>query len=442
MARVGRPNRALLSAAALAAVFALVFSVRAVPLPEYFVQAHDDSLIAPGVLQWLVHGAGYASAVALCALLAAAAVLLSAVRAHARGATQWQTLAAAGIVALCLLGRPGVLLDPIGWFFAAAVLLLLESRDTRAAFAGIGCIVLWELLQGGATLGAVFAIVAAAGKILDTQSIRKNAGAIALAAICTLFSLLQLHAVPWHVYGAHALYLDSLLAAAPRDRVWSTTGASIGEAGFVLIVAVSAFRGIARRSAADALLFFVMLLVTLVDARNLPYFAIAAAPAVLAKTVTYDWSGVTRAALPAVAGACGILVFCSIAGSYGAQSRDRRWLAPEGAPIALLQVLAQDGRTHTVLCLDPRWCDVAQSVSPRLRALLDDRAGSEGSRARATQLRAEALLPGLRGRLRAADVDAVISLDTDAIAPALEREGWRAAARDGSRVLLKTQVLQ
>lgn len=395
-------------------------------LPEFFVQLRDPNLLGGPIFTWLLHIFGYAFVLALCAVLTGGALLLVAWRTRLRGASDWFAAFAAVLVVLCFTGRFGVSLDPIGWICAASLCLLLERKDRFSGVAAVAVTAVWSLLQGGATLGALLAILAAVNDRTKT----------AVAALCSIAGLLQLHALPWRAYGAHLLYLDSLTAGAQRDRVWSTS-ISVPALGFAALVVLAAWYGLKRRSRpTDAWSFFILLLLTLADARNLPYFGIVAAPIVADSFASYYVGerkaprGSISSYLPAFcAGA-----FAFIATLTVSEPKTPAWPAPPGAPVKIFALLQRDGKPHEVLCVIPRWCDTAAGA---LHPIMSDRAGLASPLDRKIQTAVVASTGPWRADLRLGHVDAIVSGRRDQLVSLLRSTGWRLESGDGVHVLLE-----
>jgi hypothetical protein len=74
--------------------------------------------------------------------------------------------------------------------------------------------------------------------------------------------------------------LDALASGAQRDALWGSS-LTVPSLGFALMLIVAGWYGIRRKAqGAEALTFFGLLALSLLDARNLPYFGIVAAPVV------------------------------------------------------------------------------------------------------------------------------------------------------------------
>lgn len=409
-------------------------------LPEFLSQLRDPNLLGPRFYELVLRTFGYADVLALCAVLSAASVLLVAWRTRMRGASDWHATLAAAIFALCLTPWLGVSLQPIGWVCAAATCLLLDRDGDLSLLSLLFVLLLWSLMQGGATLGALLAILACIGRALDervfSRAVRGRA-VVALAAV--LVGSIQLHALPWNGYGAHALYLDSLLPGAQHEALWTRT-LTPPQLGFCAIVLIAAWYGLRRRGrSSDAITFFALLVLALLDARNLPYFAIAGAPVAVDSLASYY---LTVRSVPN-AGALGygrafvaaaLLFVASIALT---EPKVVDWPTALEQPGALLTRLAARHGYHLLLCERPRWCDGVQLAFPNIRAVADDRAGL----ARRSQLQLQRDVAGVRAgwrrRMQRAGVDAVIASRRSTLTALLEQSGWKTHASDRWRVLLE-----
>ncbi|HEY9179713.1 MAG TPA: hypothetical protein VIO32_03275, partial [Candidatus Baltobacteraceae bacterium] len=375
----------------------------------------------------------------------AGAILLAAWRTRMRGAPDVYCALAAVLAAICLSGRFGVSLDPIGWCCAAAFALLLERSGRGALIGALAVVAVWSSLQGGATLAALLAVLAFAGSWLDAHhfdaEVRNKA---LLAAGSILLGTLQFHAWPWQGYGAHALYFDALLPGAQRNHLWNG-GFSVNTLAFCGVIVTAAWYGVRRKgNSADAFVFFALMLLALVDARNLPYFGLIAAPIVADAAASYYVGArmMPRGSLIGYSAAFAACAFTFIAAMIGTEPKAVWWPQPAEQPAKLLVALAWDHRTHHLLCEQPRWCDGARLVFPNVDTLLDDRAGLATARILRTQDDAVATRGSWRSELAAAGVDAVIAKNDANIVSLLTQTGWRVKRSDGARVLLLPAAAQ
>lgn len=404
-------------------------------LPEFLLQLRDPNVLGGALYAELLRTFGYAFVLSLCGVLTAGTILLAAWRTRLRGASDWHGVLAALLVLLCMTGRAGISLDPIGWACCAAFCMLLDRDDEASPVNALAVLALWAVVQGGATLGALLALIS-----LANGATRKR---LLFAGSALVLGALQLHAAPWQAYGAHLLYLDALLHGSERDLLWGN-GITTGALGFAAILIVAAWYGVRRRARpADAITFFVMFALTLVDARNLPYFGIVAAPIVADALASFY---VGARAVPAGSVRQNLVTFlaCAVAFTAMVTATEPKvviWPQAPGQPALLMKILARDERAHRVLCTRPRWCDGAHAVFARITPLVDDRGALATPVARRAQIDASNATGNWRNELRRAGVDAVIAQHDDSIVALLTSTGWRESASDGSRVLLQAGAM-
>jgi len=432
------------SAAIVAFAVATAFVAAGGALPEFFVQLRDPNLLGGTLWEWILRTFGFAFVIGLCAALTAAAVLLAAWRTRLRGASDWHCGLAAIFIALCLTGRLGVSLDPIGWVCAAAICLLLDRDDNWSVAAIVAIGALWSLLQGGATLGALLTILATCAALIESRRFDARVSRKLIAAAgCTIVALAQLHGNVWGGYGAHALYLDSLLSGAQRDRLW-VGSISAQDVGFAAIVVVAGWYGIRRRGhLTDAFTFFALFALALVDARNLPYFGLLGAPIVADAVASYyvERRTVPAGKLPGYAIAFAAAACAFVAALTAFEPKTVQWPRPDSAP--LLAMLWHDGARHRVLCIQPRSCDAASyERATQVAVVLDDRGGIATMRARRIERDVANALGSWRSELRAAGVDAIVAKEDDPIVSLLDAAHWQRARTCADGVLLQRIALR
>jgi len=432
------------SAAIVAFAVATAFISAGRALPEFFLQLRDSNLLGGRGATWLLHTFGFSFVFGLCAATAAAALLLSAWRTRLRGASDWHVGLAATFIALCLVGRIGVSLDPVAWLCAAAICLLLDRDDLWSSAAIVAITAAWALVQGGATMGALIVTLSALAGLLERRRFDAIAARKAiLAALCIAVSLIQIHTGPFSAYGAHALYLDSLLGGAQRDRLW--VGAiSAQDLGFAAIVVVAGLYGIRRRERlGDAVVFFALLVLSLADARNLPFFGLVAAPIVADALASYYLERRERPAgsLAAYGLAFAAAAFAFIGVITAVEPKIVAWPRPSEAP--LLSALLHRPGAHYVLCVQPRWCDAASSLKARtLSVVLDDRAGISAPAARKMQRDVANAIGNWQDELRRANVDGILAEQNDRLVSLLHAGGWHTSLTSGGAILLQKMTGQ
>jgi hypothetical protein len=432
--------RARFAATLVAFAAATAVVSRAPILAEFLVQVRDPNILGGALFATLLKAFGLAFVVALCGVLTGGAVLLVAWRTRTRGAPDIFAALAAILAALCTIGRMGVSLDPIGWICAAAFALTLERTDRASIANALAIVAIWALMQGGAPLGALLAILACVSAFIDARSFDeavRNKAFIAIGA--TILGVLQLHSAPWRAYGPHLLYLDAFTAGAQRDALW-TSGITLPALSFCAVVVFAAWYGVRRRGrSADALSFFAVMLLAIADARNLPYFGIIAAPIVADAAASFYVHDRTlpRGSVRQYAFTFAAAAFAFIAIITATEPKAIWWPQAHEQPARLLVTLAKDRHAHRVLCEQPRWCDGVHSIFPNIRPLMDDRAGIASTSARRTQRDAVATHGPWRRELAASRVDAVIASNDANIVALLLSTGWHASKRDDARVLLQ-----
>ena len=424
---------------------ATAFATHAQLSPEFLVQVRDPNLQGGSILAWMLKTFGYAFVLAFVAVLTGAAALLSGWRTRLRGASDVYAALAALLAALCLTGQFGVSLAPIGWICAAGFALLLERSGRAALIAALVLVLFWSIVQGGAPLAALLAALAFAGAWMDARKFNSRVREKAiLAGIAIVLGTMQLHSLPWHAYGAHALYLDALLPGAQRNHLWNG-GLTVDMLAFSALIVTAAWYGVRRRErSADAFIFFALMLLAMADSRNLPYFGLLAAPIVADAAASYY---VNARILPigsftGYAAAFSACAFTFIATIVGTEPKAIYWPQATEQPAKLLVALASDRRAHRVLCEQPRWCDGAREVFPNVTALLDDRAGLADTRALRAQHDAVATNGSWRAELVKANVDAIIAKSDANVVSLLTQTGWVEKADDGQRVLLMKAGMQ
>ncbi|HEV2262452.1 MAG TPA: hypothetical protein VGR69_09225 [Candidatus Rubrimentiphilum sp.] len=427
------------SAAIVAFATGTAFVASGRALPEFFIQLRDPNLLGGTGYTWLLHTFGFSVVASLCAVTAAAALLLAAWRTRLRGASDWHVGLAATLIALCLMGRLGVSLDPIAWLCAAAICLLLDRDDLWSAAAIVVIVAFWSLTQGGATAGALIIALSAAGYLIDKR--RLDAAAftrLITSALAIAVSLVQVHSGAFSMYGAHALYLDSLLGGAQRDRLWA--GAFTPQnLGFAAIVVLAGWYGIRRRErAGDALTFFAMLILSLADARNLPLFGIVAGPVVADALASYYLAKRERprGSLSAYGVAFAAAACAFVAAVTVMQPKIVAW--PRPANTTLLSALLARPGPHHVLCVQPRWCDAAAFLrSGKLSVVLDDRAGAAAPVARKIQRDVADAIGNWQEDLRRANIDGILADQDNRLVSLLHADGWQSTISSGGTILLQ-----
>ncbi len=436
-----------LAALAALAVAALVVA-RGPVLPGALLQFHDPRLLGGVVLHALVHTAGFAFALALCAAFTGLALLLASRRTRERGAPDTFAALTAIVIAACLFDRAGLGLQPIAWTFTALVALMLEWRERRAWYAVVPVLYAWGLIDGAATFGVLLAVVAAAGATIDSRLLAdrsrqwsarlRDRWIVAAASIPVVF----VHGTRLSAtfYGARALYLDGLLPGAERLHLF-TTGAHLPAIAFLTLVVLAAWYGVRRRHrAADALIFVIGVPLAVLDARMLPFVALVLAPVVADAMASYyvyrrtvPAASFSALVLPTLAAVAVFVIVVTVA-------EPRRFTLPDppSLPVALAKRLAGQSGRRRVVCARPIWCDAVSALARGdVVAVMDGRSGRAAPPERRIQARFEGLRPGWQAALQAADVNAVIAPADSPATVLLRLSGrWRAVATDQTHRML------
>lgn len=287
----------------------------------------------------------------------------------------------------------------------------------------------------GALLITLAALASLAEKRrFDAIVVRK----LAAAGACIAVSLVQLHSGAFVAYGAHALYLDSMLGGAQRDRLW--VGAfSPADLGFAAIVVVAGWYGIRRRGRlADSFVFFALLLLCLVDARNLPFFGIVAAPVVADALASYYLEKREKpgGSLGAYAFAFAAAACAFVALITAVEPKIVAWPSPAFTPL-LSSLLHQPG-PHKILCVQPRWCDAAASLKTRtLSVVLDDRGGLAAPLTRKIQSDISSAAGNWQEDLRRSNIDGILADQDSRLITLLHADGWESTISSGGAILLR-----
>lgn len=290
-----------------------------------------------------------------CALAVAVALTTVVIRCRRRGVSDIAT--SAGILAsgLAMIQAYGVRGQVLGWAALATVVTLLESEGPWA-WAAIPLTAGWANLHASAFLApAIAAAFAFSALLRDRRVSPAVVRAAALSAGCALATL----ATPFGVDLAR--YAAGLLASPIRHSIAEWGPTSMASASFVLgalpLLLVLATFG-TRASLRDRVLAIAMTLMLFSAVRNVPVFALVAAPIALSALPSL------RASRPAAFGGVAlrwavplIVVLCG--GAISALT----WFdaPPPGAvlPIATSRALLAQARAEPrVFCEDFAWCSI------------------------------------------------------------------------------------
>jgi hypothetical protein len=299
------------------------------------------------------HGASWIVPLA-CALAFGVALATVVLRCRDRGVSHAGAAVAVLFCALAAMQSFGARAQVLGWACLGLVAWLLEIEGPWA-WAAVPVTVLWANVHASAFLAPALAVLLALSALLRERSwapaVRRStalAGACAAATLATPFGFDLVR------------YATALLTSPIRASIgeWGATG--IGSAAFAAgalpIVLLLAVFG-ARASSRDRLLAAAFTVLLFGAVRNVPVFAIVAAPIALAAfprsrtTAPSERSGAFAWTALAAVVACGIAV-------SGATWRYAP-LAGETLPLGSARALLAEARTPPrVFCEDFAWCSV------------------------------------------------------------------------------------
>ncbi len=388
----------------------------------------QEWLFSIGVALAMEHGAWmlFAAASAAAAL---AALVLTAQRTVARGASPLAVAAATALAAVCLLESFGVRAQVIAWPFLAATLLLLEVEGPLA-FLVIPVAALWSNLHGSAILAPVFATLITLGALLDdrafTPRVRRFA---ALAAASAVAICLNPFGVGLPLY-ALSLFQSPIKSWIDEWRVTDIAIASFSFGALPLILAAFAADVRGRMPWRDRLVLGAGIFLLLTAARNIAIFGIIAAPfaaagfdrllALLPRRAERPLSAravkIADRAIPAFT-----FVMAALVGVMLWNDRDAR--RDEHVPTAALATLGTLPGEHRLFCLDFAWCNAR---TPHTRVFLDGRADPFSVDVWRDYAAISDLAQSFRERIAARGIDAIVTQRGAALDAALHAlPEWR-----------------
>lgn len=336
---------------------------------------------------------------------------------------------------MSLEGSFGVRAQVMGWGCFALFLLCLDRRDGWYYLA-IPVVALWANLHASAMLAPVFLATRVLGDTLDNgwRSLPGNRDArilvfVILAVLCTPLGL----RLPEYALA---------LAGSPiRHYIqeWQPTGLSdteflFGAFPIALLIALGGVR-LAWQKKAEGLPLVMLFAAMLLARRNVPLFAIAAAP-LAAQSLALRFPGVARLSARtdglqrfAIVATCVALAFTAAVFAL------ERRVAPPTVPVAAIALLASDGEPKRLFCEDFSSCSIALQY-PNVRVYMDGRCDPFPLPVWNSYISTIRVRPTWENTLKAYGVDSVVASASGRFAKALARDrSWRPVYHDAAFVL-------
>ena len=425
-------------------------------LGEYAFQWHrlptslgNETFTAPGAAyvpqEWFISfivafAMRYHLLVALAVLIAVVPIgVLVSIYLRERGRASAEAIATVLLLAgVAMVASFGIRAQVLGWGCFAAFLLCIERRD-KWAYAAVPIVAVWANVHASVLLAPAYLALRLAGAALT------DGPAVALKSRDTLIALLTLPAMLCTPLGWHLPVYAATLSLSPiRHYIqeWQPVHLSDGEFLFGgLPLALLALAGAVRSARRDwrgvvplAALFIAMLLAV----RNVPIFAIAAAP--LASqgidALFPSFSRLVRGRATEMERFAFISIGIAIVAS-GLLLARMSHLQPPRTSVAAIASLGTDGRSQRLFCEDFYACSAALQY-PTLRVFMDGRADPYPLGVWRSYISVIRLKPAWRSVLRSYGVDAVLASRGSRLAAALGSDaGWKPSFEDGSFVVFR-----
>jgi len=308
------------------------------------------------VLAWTsAHGASWIVPL-FCALAFGVVLCTVVLRCRRRGVSDAKASIAVLVCALAAMQSFGARTQVLGWACLATTVWLLEMEGPWA-WAVVPLTVAWANLHASAFLAPAFAVLVALAAVLRDRAWSPAARRSALLALASAAATL---ATPFGFDLAR--YAAALLTSPIRHSIseWGATSASSAAfvAGALPLVLLLAVFG-ARTSVRDRLVAVAFTIVLFGAVRNVPVFALVAAPIALAaiprrparvaasrpRSHALAWTTLAAVAL------CGVAVSVLT-------WRDAP-LAGDGLPLGTARALLAQARTPPrIFCEDFAWCSI------------------------------------------------------------------------------------
>jgi hypothetical protein len=337
-----------------------------------------------------------------------------------------------------LVASFGIRAQVLGWGCFAAFLVALDRRD-RWVYAAVPIVAIWADVHASVLLAPAFLMLRLAGTAL-TEGARAAVKSRDLAILALALPAVLCTPLGWHL----PVYAATLALSPIRHYIeeWQPVGFGDGEFLFgglplALLAAASAIRS-PERNWREILPVAALFVAMLLAVRNVPLFAIAAAPLAargidalfpsLSRVVGARAAEMERFALVSM----GVAVLASSA-LLAAVTRQE---APRTSAAAV-KSLVNRGRQHRLFCENFAACSAALQY-PSVRVFMDGRADPYPLRVWRAYIAVIRLEPSWRSILRSYGVDAVLASRGSRLATALGNEsGWKPSFEDRSFVVFR-----
>lgn len=354
------------------------------------------------------------------------ALLLTAYRAHRRGASTFAIAFTAACTGFAMIESFGVRAQIFAWLFLAVLLLLLDLENAWI-FLAIPVVALWANVHASALLAPVLTAAWTAGTLIEDRSWTPRVERNAVLTAGTLFAVF-LTPLLWNL----PLYAIGLANSTIREVIteWQPTDLMYPSffAGLLPLLAICAYLGIAapRERWRDGMLFAVACVMGFMAVRHLPIAALVIAPMAAQRlssivpahariNVVLDepfsemvmFSATALAVVVIVAGLARVPQITGVT-------------LPERAVTTLSELPG----THNLYCEDFGWCSLALETQ-NLRTFLDGRCDPFPPPVWRDYLAVQRVNPQWPRVLDRYNVDSVLVKKGNALAQALAlRSGW------------------
>ncbi|MDQ6925763.1 MAG: hypothetical protein M3154_05960 [Candidatus Eremiobacteraeota bacterium] len=374
-------------------------------------------------------------AVALCAVLA---LTIVARRAAAAGASAFATTLCVLLAGVAMFDSFGVRAQVVAWPLLAAFLALLEGGAWWLPVAAVTTV--WANVHASAVLSPVVAVAWAAGVAVRD---RFRGGDVVRASVAAVAAFAALAINP---FGFRLVtYAASLVGSPIKGFITEWQPTTFADASFTfgalpLLFAAGAWMWIDGRRSPQVLCVLAVGLVLMVSAsRNIPIFALVAAPyAALGFTRLLGSPAAAhdgrRERVTSIAALC-VVVLAAVT----AVSMWRTPNAPDDTGTLIARLAAETG-TQRLFCQDYSWCGAAVGRS-RIRVFLDGRADPYPLPVWRAEVRIAHALAGWQQTLLSYGVDAIIAERRSPLGDALARsDRWVPTASAGPYALFVRHV--